>query len=263
MTSETTETGARTLDRGLAVLEAVLLGAGRLDDVCAATGLSRSATQRFLATLTQRGYLEKSSAGWTAGLRLVELAGESLAQSDPGARLAAELDALARKVEDVVHVGVLSGDDIVYVAKAQGARALALVSRVGLRLPAQNTALGRVLNALGDVEGAVSRFREDLMQTDRSVRTAQEYREILLETGRRGYGLDDEESMRGLTCVGVPLLDPRGEAFSAVSVSTPTVYMTPERFEHVLTTLRDAAPRLATLVRVSGVVGVARAAAGQ
>jgi IclR family acetate operon transcriptional repressor len=190
---EATE-GARTLDRGLAVLEAVVGGAARLEDVAERTGLSRSAVHRLLTTLTQRGYLQQvAGEGWRAGFGLIELAGQAEQHLDPARVLQEAIEDIAVQVQDSVHVGVLQGSQVVYVAKAQGARTLQLISHVGLRLPAQNTALGRALYA-ADVEGAVATFDPTLTQTPRSVRTAEEFARVLTETRERGYGIDDEES---------------------------------------------------------------------
>jgi IclR family acetate operon transcriptional repressor len=241
---EATE-GARTLDRGLAVLEAVVGGAARLEDVAERTGLSRSAVHRLLTTLTQRGYLQQvAGEGWRAGFGLIELAGQAEQHLDPARVLQEAIEDLAVQVQDSVHVGVLQGSQVVYVAKAQGARTLQLISHVGLRLPAQNTALGRALYA-ADVEGAVATFDPTLTQTPRSVRTAEEFARVLTETRERGYGIDDEESTLGLTCVAVALPAPDGaRPVAAVSVSTPTVYMDDQRLTDLVDLLTRSAPAI-------------------
>ncbi len=249
--------GARTLYRGLAVLEAVVAGTSRLEEIAARTGLSRSAVHRLLSTLTQRGYLQQTAGeGWRAGFGLVELAGLAEQDLDPAGILQEEIDRIAQRVQDSVHVGVVSGHDIVYVAKAQGGRTLQLISRVGLRLPAQNTALGRVLYALGDSDAAVRSFDPALVQTPRSVRTVEEFRHVLEETRERGFGLDDEESTLGLTCVAVPLPASDGRPVAAVSVSTPTVYMSDERVRELVDLLQDAAPAVARRFAVAQRAGL-------
>jgi DNA-binding IclR family transcriptional regulator len=238
---EATE-GARTLDRGLAVLEAVVAGAARLEDVADRTGLSRSAAHRLLTTLTQRGYLQQvAGEGWRPGFTLIELAGQAEQHLDPTRVLQEAIEEIAVQVQDSVHVGVLSGSQVVYVAKAQGARTLQLISHVGLRLPAQNTALGRALYA-ADVDAAAATFDPGLAQTPRSVRTVEEFRQLLVETRERGYGLDDEESTLGLTCVAVALPTGEGRPVAAISVSTPTVYMSDERLGELVELLTRTAP---------------------
>ena len=44
----------------------------------------------------------------------------------------------------------------------------------------------------------------------------------LRKVREQGYALDNEEQEIGLTCVGVPILNKRGEAVAAMSISGPT-----------------------------------------
>lgn len=48
---------------------------------------------------------------------------------------------------DTTHLGILSGDYVLYLAKARGHRGIEMSSRPGARLRAQNTAMGKALLA--------------------------------------------------------------------------------------------------------------------
>jgi DNA-binding IclR family transcriptional regulator len=68
---------------------------------------------------------------------------------------------------------------------------------------------------------------------------------VLTETRERGYGIDDEESTLGLTCVAVALPAPDGaRPVAAVSVSTPTVYMDDQRLTDLVDLLTRSAPAI-------------------
>ena len=243
MPAETDKAISRTLDRGLAVLECVLDGTSRLDEITEKVGLSRSAAHRLLHTLTQRGYLQWSAGdGWRPGFRVVELGFQAHGLIDPAGLLQEAIDELAERVEDTVHLGVVRDRELLYVAKGQGRRTIQMISRVGLRIPAQNTAMGRVLLASGDLDAAVASFDPSLLQTERSIRTAEEFRAVLDAVRAQGFAIDDEESNIGLTCVAVPLAAGRRTADAALSVSAPSQYMTSDRVAELIGMLRAAAP---------------------
>ena len=55
---------------------------------------------------------------------------------------------LALKVQETVHLAVLSGTEIVYVDKVDSPRTLGVMSKIGQRGPLHCTALGKVLAGL-------------------------------------------------------------------------------------------------------------------
>ena len=63
--------------------------------------------------------------------------------------------------------------------------------------------------------------------TDKTITSMTALQKDLEATRQRGYSIDDEESMLGAFCVGVPILNAGGRPVAAVSISGPTV-----RFHH-------------------------------
>ncbi len=245
---------AQTLDRGIDVLECITRGESRVDEISASTGLKRTVVQRLLTTFARRGYIENSEGnGWKPGLRLIELVGDVFASIDPGGVLQRTVADLAEEVHDSVHLGVLDGDDIVYVAKAHGSRQVQMISRVGLRIPAQNTALGKAILSLGDIDAAVERFDPDKSMTPLSIKSKENYRAALLESRERGYGLDNQETTPGITCIAVPLLlgPNRSPLSAAISVSAPSEYVDHDRLAELSTVMHRHARIIAPLVQAA------------
>ena len=240
---------AQTLDRGLQVLEYVVAGTTRLDDIARATGLSRTVVHRLLTTLTARGYLSPSDGqGWQIGIGLISVASDVIAHIDPEGLVQSEISEIARAVQDTVHFGILDGQDILYLAKAHGRRTVQMVSRVGLRIPAQYTALGKALLSQGDIDAAVANFDPQEPLTPFSVSDATIYRESLLAARRDGFAIDDQEVTVGVRCVAVPLPSGSGQLpAGALSVSVPTAYMTDARIPELVARLKAHAPTVAKL----------------
>jgi DNA-binding IclR family transcriptional regulator len=75
------------------------------------------------------------------------------------------------------------------------------------------------------------------LELERFTRHTMTSREALLKelerTSRRGYAVDDEEREEGVRCAGVAILDGRGEAVAAVSVSGPAFRVTMQKIPQI------------------------------
>lgn len=130
--------------------------AGHSGPVRAATmgrdlGLPRSSIYHLLRVLQDEGFVVHSPEH--QGFALAPLLGEigsSVLASNALARLAGPV--LERLVAEtrlpvVAHLGVLQHADVVYASKVAAARAPAVVTSIGVRLPAHLTATGRAMLA--------------------------------------------------------------------------------------------------------------------
>ncbi|MEU1525469.1 helix-turn-helix domain-containing protein [Nocardia rhamnosiphila] len=191
------------LDRLSLVLEAFdgqeSLG---LAEVVLRTGLPRSSAHRMLERLVQMRWLRREGRSYSLGIRLVELGALAVRQDRVHAAAGEHLQHLYRTTGMVVHLAVLDGTDIVYLDKVGGRLATQLPTRVGGRLPAARSALGKALlaaagrNAPGD-----ARIRE------------------------LGYATERNGALPGFGCIASPI-GPPGEATTAVSICGPLTRMT-------------------------------------
>ena len=114
-------------------------------------GLPRSSVYQLLAVMVDEGFVVHYPEDRTYGLSaLVSEIGTSALRSERLSALASPLmRSLAREapIPVVAHLAVLSGADVSYAARVQGARAPTTVSAVGVRLPAHLTATGRAMLA--------------------------------------------------------------------------------------------------------------------
>ena len=74
-----------------------------------------------------------------------------------------------------------------------------------------------------------------------------QFRRELQKIQRQGYALDDEEAVLGARCVSAPVLDSRGEAVGAVSVSGPVTRLSLNQ----VATLADAVTSAARSISVA------------
>jgi DNA-binding IclR family transcriptional regulator len=209
----------------------------------------RSSLYALLQTLVNRGWVRTDATGslYAIGVRAL-LVGTSYIDGDP--RLTAakpHLDALAEEVGETVHFARLDGADVVYLATRESRHYLRPFSRVGRRLPACVTSLGKAILAErtdSDVEKLLPSGLPALTEQtlDRPALLAD-----LAAIRERGYAVDNEEGTVGLRCVGMalrygtPVVD-------AISCSAPVARLTPETESAIISALgraRDAIERAA------------------
>ncbi|WP_433607331.1 IclR family transcriptional regulator [Prescottella agglutinans] len=135
---------ASTLDR-LSLLLDSFHGTARLTltELSRRTGIPRTSTHRMLDHLVRMGWLSRIGAEYELGSRLVEVGARALYRN----RLDRAVDPLLRELHHatghVVHLGALDGSDVVYMEKVGSAPELP--TRVGTRIPARSSTIGRAL----------------------------------------------------------------------------------------------------------------------
>ncbi len=117
--------------------------------IASTLGIPRSSVYHLLATLEQHGYVVHlpGDRRWGLGTAAFELGG-GYARQQPLARLGRPLlAALSDRVGESAHLAVLAGRDVLYIVEERAPRRPALVTDVGVRLPAHLTATGRAMLA--------------------------------------------------------------------------------------------------------------------
>lgn len=185
--------------------------------------LSKSTAHRVLGILERNAMVERIGTSYRLGSRLHEL---GLAVYPPGHervrdQLMPFLTELFEATHQTVHLAMLHGTDVVYLAKLYGHRNAVTPSRIGGRLPAHCTAVGKVLLAYGSA--AVEEITSDRLTalTDRSITDVSELARALDRVRRDGVATECEESRPGLGCVAAPVFGRNGSPIAALSVSVP------------------------------------------
>lgn len=141
-------TAVKSADRALIVLEhlAQARSPRSLAEIADALEIPRSSLHGLLRTMAGRGWLavEDADGGvkYRIGAQALTVGASFLLSDDIVTRSAPLLDELSMELGETVHLGVLEGAEVVYLAKRDARHNLRLVSGVGVRLPAYATALG-------------------------------------------------------------------------------------------------------------------------
>jgi IclR family acetate operon transcriptional repressor len=216
--------------------------------------MPKSTVHRYLATLQQLGLAERSDADrFRLGTRVIELAGQFLANSDLRTESQAALDALATRTNETIHLAVPSGTEVVYIAKVESKHALRMYSYIGARLPMYCTALGKAILAFSSPERRRDVMAHPLKARTPSTITSRQALERELEAIRsQGFAIDDEENEPGIRCVGAPISDYSQTAIAALSVSGPGNRMDRKRCTELAPIVREAAQRISKRMGYAG-----------
>lgn len=240
----------QTLARGLAVLLA-LAAPGGLTLAAAArrTGLPRATVRRSLLTLAQLGYAAQARDGRRFVLlpRVLELGYARLSGLAFPDIVQPHLAELVERVRDSASVAVLSGTDVLYVARMPTVRIMSVSITVGTRFPAYATSMGRVLLAGLPRPELVAHLAgiDPTPLTPHTVTTRADLEAAVAVAGRDGYSLVDQELEEGLRSIAVPVHDHAGRVIAAVNVATHVSRGTPDDLRRdVLPALAEAAARI-------------------
>jgi IclR family transcriptional regulator, acetate operon repressor len=214
-------------------------------------GYPKSSLYMLLRTLTDLGWVETDSTGTLYGIGLrALLVGTSYIDGDHIVRAARDtLDWLAETTTETVHLARLDGTDVVYLTTRESQHYLRPMSRVGRRLPAHTTSLGKALLA----ERTDQEVREMLpgQLTALTPNTLVDHAALaadLAATRGRGYAVDHEENVIGVRCFGAAVRYQR-PARDAISCSVPVARLTPGREEQLVAAVLAARDRLELILR--------------
>lgn len=187
--------------------------------------LDRSTTYRLLLSLERCDLVEKDkkTGEYSLGLGVFELGNAYLKQMDFIQVSKPIMAELASKVQETVHLAVLSDTEIVYVDKVDSPRALGVMSKIGQRGPLYCTALGKTLLAFQPQEEQTRILSKIKLipYTPRTITSKQRLLEELKSVRKQGYALDCREIEEDVECIGAPILDHQANAIAAISISGP------------------------------------------
>lgn len=216
-------------------------------------GLPKSSIANICAALAEVGLVRRIGTGFALGRKLAELGGAYLSAVDLVQEFYEACRVLPMGSEETVQLAVLDGLEMTYLARHDGRQPVRLTSQIGRRLPASCTATGKAALASLDereLERRLAGITNLPVLSPNSHRTAAELLADLAQVRRRGYALDDEETVEGVVCYGIAIPGRRpGDAQHAASITLLKARATDERVPALLADLRRLAELLSDPLR--------------
>ena len=187
-------------------------------------GLNKSRVFRLLHTLAARGYIDKSVDGtrFVLGLRLLERS--SCVRTDLRKLCLPYMRLIHERFNETVNLGIIEGQQVVYIATLESSRPVRMAEVVGNRSPLHATALGKAMIAYwpeDQLHSLISQLRLTKL-TEHTITDKGALLKELQKVRRRGYAIDDRENDAEGFCIAAPIFDVAGKPAAAISVSGPT-----------------------------------------
>lgn len=215
--------------------------------------LPKSSIANICVTLADTGLLRRVGTGFALGRRLAELGGAYLATVDEVQEFYEACPKLPTASEETIQLAILDGLDMTYLARHDGRQPVRLVSEIGRRLPATNTATGKAALATlsdADIQQRLAGVGRMPTPTPHSHGTVQSLLDDIGNIRVRGFAIDDEETIEGVICYGVAIPGRRpGEGPYAASITLLKARATDERLAGLLADLQRLAADLSDPLR--------------
>jgi IclR family acetate operon transcriptional repressor len=251
----TSPTMSTILERSFKVLEHLAHHAdGKpISSIAAELDMPLSATHRLLAELVRYGYVrqDQSQGNYMLTIKLVSLGLGFLSATGVVDIAQPLLDKLAGESGELVRLAVVDGDDLTFVAKAQGAmRGLRYDPDMGLSVNLSCSAAGHAwLSTLSDEEALTLVAKRGFGRTEdygpNAPTTVKALLAYLHTARQQGYSTIVEVFAPAMTAMAAPVRRGNGAVIGVVTIAGPLVRLTEERMHALAPALMNTAHELA------------------
>jgi DNA-binding IclR family transcriptional regulator len=218
-----------------------------LSELARAADLPKSTVHRLLARLVELDAVEHHGDGYKLSLGLAQLSALTPASMMRDLSVP-HLARLHHWTGQTVTLGVLRRFDVVHLEQVARPEWHHRLTRVGARLPAHCTALGKALLAFEDMDDLVDFLPDPLpMLTSSSIRGVEQLVGQLRDVRRENLARERNEALDGTAGVGTAIVID-GVAVGAISIVHPVTAPLPRQADSAL---RDTAGRLAGEIRAT------------
>lgn len=244
------------IERGLAVLEYLASHpeGAPLSDIAATLAMPLSAVHRLLAELARCGYVRQLRGQGDYGLtiKLVALGLGYLGASGLVDVAQPSLDRLASESAELVRLAIVDGEELVFVAKAQGAtRGLRYDPDMGLSVRLSCSAAGHAWLSTLDDEAALQRVTRQGFGSPRdhgpnAPTTVKALLVYLRAARKRGYATIIDVFAPAMSAMAAPVVV-QGATIGVVTIAGPSVRLDEARMARLGGPLVETARELAVL----------------
>lgn len=219
----------------------------RLSDIADELDLNRSTAHGIISTLKYHGLIDQDeiTQKYRLGLFLMELGNIINNSLDIRSISAPIIEEVCNEIEETVHIGALDNHEIIYIDKMESTQSMRIFTTIGARNPAYSTGVGKVMLAYLDEEQLLDALPESLEKfTEKTITDKDKLMHELAKVREKGYSMDNEENIAGLTCVAAPIFDQFGKVKYGISISGPTIRMTEEKIVKAIDLVKKAAEQI-------------------
>lgn len=240
----------QSIERAADVLELFLVSNPELSvkEISEKLNLSKSTVHGIIKTLEERGYLQQNPVDlkYKLGIKLFELGNFVGNHLDIGKIARPIIRNLVVELNETVHLVMLQRDEVIYIDKIEGPRALTIYSHIGKRAPVHCTGVGKVILAYQG-EKEIDRILSSVVlesYTEYTMTNITNIKNHLKLIREKGYAIDDEEIELGLKCIAAPIFNHQGNVIASISCAAPKMRFDDERIPEVIERIQKASSEI-------------------
>ncbi|WP_392560601.1 IclR family transcriptional regulator [Orbus mooreae] len=221
------QSNSSNIDKALTILETISNYADgiSLAELAKITHIPKTTTFRILESLKAREYVlyDISNESYSLDIKSLELGIKGLMNVNLVEVSIPYLKTLSSKTNETCFLGVYNQGHVIYLYKSEGTMSIQTNARLGSRMPAYCTGIGKALLAYQPLEEIDRVLNQKLERiTEKTVTDRVQLYNILADVRLNGYSFDNEENEEGLTCVAKPIFNYTNSIIGAISVAGPT-----------------------------------------
>lgn len=218
-------------------------------------GIELSIASRILSTFAAGGYVRRDAFGqYVLTYRLVATASRFVDELGFVDLCIPLLQEVADRTGELVQLALRDGDNLWYVAKAEGKHRIRMLSALGREMPLHASAIGKAWLATLDEDEAlrVAAARGLKRFAPQTITSLSQLQKELRKVRAQGYSVVVEEYMEGGSGVGAVIQVERAGVVGAVSLAAPTFRVTRDDLAAFGSEVIQLAQRLASIWPLSG-----------
>jgi sugar lactone lactonase YvrE/DNA-binding IclR family transcriptional regulator len=220
----------------------------RFTDLLDRSGMPKGTLHRLLQALVDERLLKLDGRDQTyrLGARLFQWAHKVWDDFDLRGAAEPELERLRDLTGEAVRLGVLDGDNVLYIDQREVPQPLRLNNGVGSRARPHASGLGKAILAHLSLEKR-RRLLGDVELERLTPNTIVDFNELINQldlTKARGYAVSIDEQNIGISSVAAPILDHEAKPLGAIGIIGPSFRLPPDRLHALGRDVIEAARRI-------------------
>lgn len=209
-------------------------GAMGLQELSTALDLNKSTVHRILNSLICMDYVRQDpeTVKYSLSFKICGLSNQILSQNSMIDIARPFIKELSANSGETVHLVQLDGINATYIDKVEASQnSVRMISMVGKSIPLYCSGVGKAILADMPDTKIESIWKQSFIQqlTEHTVTRFVDFMNLIEETRRSGYALDNEENEIDVRCIAVSLKGYNGKSTYAISISAPKDRMSDAR----------------------------------
>lgn len=220
-------------------------------DISRNLDIPKSSLHPLIMTLCQRKYLKfiKNEQKYHIGENLFVLGNKYIDSVDILDEIKKVLADISSVVLETVYLGVLSGSDVLYLAKSESNNSnIRLVSLIGYKMAAYGVGFGKALLSQFSLEELKQIYPNGIKPiTSHTVSNVEKLYEQCEIVRKTGFAYEVEESTEYVRCIAIPIIC-QGRYLAGVSVAIPVFRFDENKKNLVENELKKAKIKIETII---------------